>query len=63
MIPIHVGGLQPGSAVILLDAMESMDAGYRALAAKYIRRQAKQLVEQLDGLRTAEDIEFVHRRG
>jgi CHAD domain-containing protein len=38
-----------------------MDAGYRALAAKYIRRQAKQLVEQLDGLRAAEDIEFVHR--
>ncbi len=31
------------------------------MAAKYIRRQAKQLVEQFDGLRAAEDIEFVHR--
>jgi CHAD domain-containing protein len=38
-----------------------MDAGYRILAAKYVRRQAKQLVEQFDGLRAAEDIEFVHR--
>ncbi len=38
-----------------------MDAGYRTLAAKYIRRQAKLLVEQFDGLRAAEDIEFVHR--
>jgi CHAD domain-containing protein len=38
-----------------------MDAGYRTLAAKYVRRQAKQLVEQFDGLRAAEDIEFVHR--
>ncbi|MCX7010079.1 MAG: CHAD domain-containing protein, partial [Kiritimatiellaeota bacterium] len=38
-----------------------MDTGYRLLAARYIRRQAKQLAEQLDGLRAAEDIEFVHR--
>ena len=38
-----------------------MDSGYRLLAAKYIRRQAKQLAEQLDGVRAAEDIEFVHR--
>jgi CHAD domain-containing protein len=38
-----------------------MDAGYRLLAAKYIRRQAKQLAEQLEGVRAAEDIEFVHR--
>ncbi len=38
-----------------------MDSGYRILAAHYIRRQAKQLAEQLDGVRAAEDIEFVHR--
>jgi CHAD domain-containing protein len=39
----------------------SMDLAYRRLAAQYIRRQAKQLAQQLDGLRAAEDIEFVHR--
>jgi CHAD domain-containing protein len=38
-----------------------MDVGYRSLAAKYIRRQAKQLTAQFDGLRAAEDLEFVHR--
>ena len=38
-----------------------MDEGYRVLAARYIRRQAKQLAEQFDGVRAAEDIEFVHR--
>jgi CHAD domain-containing protein len=38
-----------------------MDANYLALAAKYVRRQAKQLGEQLGGVCTAEDIEFVHR--
>ncbi len=38
-----------------------MDSGYRLLAARYIRRQATQLAEQLDGVRAAEDIEFVHR--
>ncbi len=38
-----------------------MDLGYRLLAAKYIRRHAKQLAEQFDGVRAAEDIEFVHR--
>jgi CHAD domain-containing protein len=38
-----------------------MDTGYQQLAAKYIRRQVKQLAEQLDGVRAAEDIEFVHR--
>ncbi len=38
-----------------------MDTSYQLLAAKYIRRQAKQLAEQLDGLREAKDIEFVHR--
>lgn len=38
-----------------------MDPVCRLLAAKYIRRQAKQLASQLDGVRAAEDIEFVHR--
>jgi CHAD domain-containing protein len=38
-----------------------MDTAYLALAAKYVRRQAKQLAEQLDGVRAASDIEFVHR--
>ncbi len=38
-----------------------MNTSYQLLAAKYLRRQAKQLAEQLDGLRAAEDIEFVHR--
>jgi CHAD domain-containing protein len=38
-----------------------MDCDYRRLAVKYIRRQARQLAEQLDGVRAAEDIEFVHR--
>jgi CHAD domain-containing protein len=38
-----------------------MDIGYRSLSALYIRRQAKQLADQLDGVRAAEDIEFVHR--
>ena len=41
--------------------VSAMDSGYRLLAARYIRRQAKQLAEQFDGLRAAEDIEFVHR--
>lgn len=34
---------------------------YRQLAAQYVRRQAKLLAKQLDGVRAAEDIEFVHR--
>lgn len=38
-----------------------MDAGYRLLAAKYVRKQAKQLRAQFDGICAAEDIEFVHR--
>jgi CHAD domain-containing protein len=37
------------------------DPGYRLLAARYLRRQIKQLADQLDGVRAAEDIEFVHR--
>src|SRR3989304_2510701 len=38
-----------------------MDAGYRLLAARYIRKQAKLLRAQFDGILAAEDIEFVHR--
>jgi CHAD domain-containing protein len=38
-----------------------MDAGYRLLAAKYIRKQNKLLSAQFDGIRAGEDIEFVHR--
>ena len=38
-----------------------MDSSYQQLAARYIRRQAVQLAKQLDGVRAAEDIEFVHR--
>lgn len=38
-----------------------MDTGCRLLAAKYIRRQVKQLAAQLDGVRAADDIEYVHR--
>ncbi len=38
-----------------------VDAGYRLLAARYVRKQAKQLRAQFDGICAAEDIEFVHR--
>ena len=38
-----------------------MNPGYRLLAAKYVRRHAKQLRNQFDGICAAEDIEFVHR--
>jgi CHAD domain-containing protein len=38
----------------------SVDAGYKLLAAKYLRKQAKLLREQFEGVRLAEDIEFVH---
>lgn len=37
------------------------DRGYLSLAAKYIRRQAKQLSEQCRGIETGDDIEYVHR--
>jgi CHAD domain-containing protein len=37
-----------------------VDAGYKLLAAKYLRKQAKMLREQFEGVRVAEDIEFVH---
>jgi CHAD domain-containing protein len=38
-----------------------MNCNHRRLAVKYIRRQARQLARQLDGVRAAEDIEYVHR--
>jgi CHAD domain-containing protein len=38
-----------------------VDDGYRLLAAKYVRKQAKQLRAQFAGICAAEDIEFVHR--
>ncbi len=38
-----------------------VDSGYRLLAAQYVRRQARHLAEQLDGVCAAEDVEFVHR--
>jgi CHAD domain-containing protein len=38
-----------------------VDSGYRLLAAKYVRKQAKLLRAQFDGICAAEDIEFVHR--
>jgi CHAD domain-containing protein len=37
-----------------------MEMGYRLLAAKFIRTQAKQLRAQFDGIRDTEDIEYVH---
>ncbi len=39
----------------------AMDCHHRRLAVKYIRQQARQLARQLDGVRAAEDIEYVHR--
>ena len=41
--------------------LNDMNSGCRPIAAKYIRRQAKQLAAQLEGVRAADDIEFVHR--
>jgi CHAD domain-containing protein len=38
-----------------------IDEGYRLLAAGYFRKQTKQLADQLDGVREAADIEYVHR--
>jgi CHAD domain-containing protein len=38
-----------------------VDRSYLVLAAKYIRRQVKQLAEQSKGIDSADDIEFVHR--
>ena len=39
----------------------SIDESYRLLAAKHVRRRAKQLTAQLEGICKAEDIECVHR--
>jgi CHAD domain-containing protein len=39
----------------------SADASYQLLAARYVRKQLKQLTSQLEGVREGEDIEFVHR--
>ncbi len=39
----------------------NIDRGYLTLAAKYVRRQAKQLAEQCRGIETGDDIEYVHR--
>jgi CHAD domain-containing protein len=38
-----------------------MPAGYRLLAADYVRRQARRLALQLEGVRAAEEVEHVHR--
>jgi CHAD domain-containing protein len=38
-----------------------MGAGCVVLAAKFLRRQAKQLEDQLDGACRADDIEYIHR--
>lgn len=39
----------------------SVDASYQLLAARYVRKQLKQLTSQLDGVREGEEIEYVHR--
>ena len=38
-----------------------IDASFRLLAARYIRKQAKQLSVQLEGVRRADDVECVHQ--
>ncbi|MFH1922387.1 MAG: CHAD domain-containing protein, partial [Planctomycetota bacterium] len=38
-----------------------MDGSYQLLAGRYVRRQIRQLIGQLEGMRKADDIEFVHR--
>lgn len=38
-----------------------LDDGYRLLAAQYLRKQIRQLAAQIEGIRQAEDIEYVHR--
>ena len=40
---------------------KAVDESYQLLAARYLRKQTKQLVGQLDGIRESVDIEFVHR--
>lgn len=38
-----------------------VDESCRLLAARYVRKQAKQLAEQLEGIRRSEDVECIHR--
>jgi CHAD domain-containing protein len=40
---------------------ETFDHTYCLLAARYVRKQTRQLAEQLEGVRKADDIEHVHR--
>lgn len=39
----------------------TVDESYQLLAARYVRKQVKQLTGQLDGVRGGEDVEFIHR--
>lgn len=38
-----------------------VDESYRLLAAQYLRKQIRQLRAQIEGIRQAEDLEYVHR--
>ena len=38
-----------------------MDGSYQLLAARYVRKQTRQLLKQLDGARDSSDIEYVHQ--
>jgi len=38
-----------------------VDDSYRLLAAQYLRKQVRQLTAQIEGIRQAQDIEYVHR--
>ena len=40
---------------------KAVDESWRLLAARYLRKQTKQLIGQFDGVRQGEDIEYVHR--
>jgi CHAD domain-containing protein len=40
---------------------QSVDEGYRVLAAKYFRKQAKRLAEQAEGARKGDDPECIHQ--
>jgi CHAD domain-containing protein len=40
---------------------QQVDESCLFLAARYLRRQIKQIADQVEGIRKAEDIEFVHR--
>ena len=40
---------------------KTVDESYQLLAARYLRKQTRQLVGQFDGIRESVDIEFVHR--